>query len=145
MEAAEVLFEETSLIIEIGIPELAILKLGLELTGIWSAQLEQEAWEDKLQKQRDFEGEAKNALIEMYDTVRDHTHRQLDVLSLICASRALKAHLDPEGPDKLKLEGFVREQVFGKDFPRDLTGAFTRAKNKLGEISREYQAKLDAE
>lgn len=142
MEMAEVIFEEGSLILELGIPELAILKFGLEIAGIWSAEAEQEEWEHKLQKEKEYESEAKNDLIEMYDKIRDHAHSQLDTLSLLCASRALQAHINPEGPEKLKLARFVREQIFGKDFPADLSGSFKRAKDKLAEIGRNYNAKL---
>ncbi len=142
MEAAEVLFEEGSLILEVGIPELAILKFALELSGIWAADAEQEEWERKLERQRELESEARTDLFDMFNRIHSDIHKQRDVLALMCAARAVKAGLNPEGPAKGKTEKFVREEVFGKHFPKDAGGVRQRALDRLYEIARDYSARL---
>jgi hypothetical protein len=134
-EMAEVLFDHRSLIVKYGIPGFAIAKFGLELFHLWDEKSEKEEEERKQELRRDYEGEAKTALIEMFNRLDADIRRELDVLSVESASSVVGSGIDAEGPDKKRLETAVRRQVFGENAAPDLPHAFERAKDQFLLIS----------
>ena len=141
-EAAEIILKHGTALAEIVIPELAILKFGLELIGIVQADIEQEEWEEKLQLRSVLEARAKRELYHMYNAIYTQAYEHEDVLALLATSRAIKAGIHPEGPNKTKLKDFVRTEVFGKDFSDNPSLMLDIALRRLEELSTEYAQRL---
>ena len=78
----------------------------------------------------------------MYNAIYTQAYEHEDALALLATSRAIKAGIHPEGPNKTKLKDFVRTEVFGKDFSDNPSLMLDIALRRLEELSTEYAQRL---